>query len=272
MSTQEKYLLGHSEGELARLQRQGKELEAESNWLLDQTEIQPGWHAVDLGCGPIGVLHLLSEKVGSTGKVLGLDLDERTIDLARLNIREKGLSNVEVRQANIKKTGLPKASFDIAHMRLVLVNVPEPEKIVTEMVSLVRPGGKVAIQEADYITNFCYPSIESWTTLFQVYEKYSEANGIDLHIGRRIASLMRDAGVVDINVNPYAHVYPPGHSRRILFYQFMTNVRDRLVEQGLISNKRFDEDMKAIEAHLDNPETLVLSHLQFRAWGSKPKT
>jgi hypothetical protein len=37
---------------------------------LDQIRIQPGWRAIDVGCGPLGILHLLSERVGSSGVVV----------------------------------------------------------------------------------------------------------------------------------------------------------------------------------------------------------
>jgi ubiquinone/menaquinone biosynthesis C-methylase UbiE len=43
-------------------------------------------------------------------------------------VAEQGLTNVEVIQADARNTGLPPASFDVAHARTVLVNVPDPER------------------------------------------------------------------------------------------------------------------------------------------------
>jgi ubiquinone/menaquinone biosynthesis C-methylase UbiE len=94
-------------------------------------------------------------------------------------------SGVEVREGDAYETGLPRASFDGAHMRLVLVNVPEPERIVREMVSLVRPGGWVASFEADFAGLICDPQLPEWTRLLDAYIAYSAAQGIDLFIGRR---------------------------------------------------------------------------------------
>jgi hypothetical protein len=62
-------------------------------------------------------------------------------------------------------TGLPRASFDGAHMRLLLVNVPEPERIVREMVSVERPGGWVASFESDLLSLACDPPNPAWTRL-----------------------------------------------------------------------------------------------------------
>ena len=96
---------------------------------------------VEIGCGPQGCLDLLAERVGSRGSVVGVERGEDAVDLARRFARERGLANVELSHADARATGLPRGSFDLATARLVLVNVPDPEEIVAEMVALVRPGG-----------------------------------------------------------------------------------------------------------------------------------
>jgi tRNA A58 N-methylase Trm61 len=138
------YLLGRGEGEEARLKRQIADLAPDSDAQLDKIGIKPGERVVDLGCGPGGVLHLLGKRVGPTGSVLGIERSGHFAGLARRFVADHALPQVEIREGDAYDTGLPRASFDGAHMRLVLVNVPEPERIVREMVSLVRPGGWVA--------------------------------------------------------------------------------------------------------------------------------
>jgi hypothetical protein len=54
------YALGSSHGESARLQRQADELAADSAVLLDRVGLRPGQGAIDLGCGPRGILELLA--------------------------------------------------------------------------------------------------------------------------------------------------------------------------------------------------------------------
>ena len=169
---------------------------------------------VDLGCGPGGVLHLLAKRVGLTGAVLGIERSSHFANLARRFAAELALPQVEIREGDAYDTGLPRASFDGAHMRLVLVNVPEPERIVREMVSLVRPGGWVASFEADFMGCICDPALPAWTRLLDAYKAYSAAQGIDLFVGRRTHRLFRAAGLTDIRVDPIIHVYPPGHGRR----------------------------------------------------------
>jgi len=117
------YLLGRSENEELRLKRQIADLAPLSDEHLARLGIRPGEKVVDLGCGPGGVLHLLGKRVGPSGSVLGI---ERSRISSTRQVISLALPQVEVRQGDTYDTGLPCASFDGAHMRLVLVNVPKP--------------------------------------------------------------------------------------------------------------------------------------------------
>src|SRR4051812_14686357 len=139
------YPLGGTSTERDRLLRQAEQYEPPTNWLLDQIGVQPGWRAVDIGCGPIGILNLLSQRVGPRGKVVGLEREPRFVEMARAEIAKRDLGNVTVVQADGLNTGLEKSSFDLVHERLVLINVSAREAFLSEMLSLLRPGGAVAL-------------------------------------------------------------------------------------------------------------------------------
>jgi SAM-dependent methyltransferase len=265
----EQYLLGHSEAEERRLRRQAAELRQESAWLFDRIGLGVGSRAIDLGCGPQGVLDLLSDRVGPTGHVIGIERNRKFAAMAKFFVADRGLKNVEVVQGDATTTDLPGASFDLVHARLVLVNVPQVEAVVREMVRLARPGGVVASHEADYLSHFCDPPLRAWDRLFEIFKEYSAANGIDLFVGRRTHRLFRKAGLVDIAVKPAIHVYPHGHNRRLMFWHFLQNVRDGILEQELITESEFNELTAELKEHLEQRDTLVVSHLFFQVWGRK---
>jgi SAM-dependent methyltransferase len=266
----DEYLLGHSADEHERLRRQPQELAADSAHLLDQLNIRPGDRAIDIGCGPQGILDLLSERVGVDGKVIGLERSESTLQLAREFVAERKLRNVELLWGDAKATGMPKASFDLVHARLVLVNLPEPQSVLEEMVALARPGGVVASHEADWGAFACDPPSAAYDRMVETFEQYSRSNGIDLFIGRKIPRMLRAAGLTDIHVHPIIHVYPPGHGRRFILCDFFRNVRDRLLAAGLIDENQFRDWMSESKRHLDDANTVVISHLFVQAWGHKP--
>jgi SAM-dependent methyltransferase len=203
--------------------------------------------------------------------VLGIDRNYESVAAARQFAASRALKNVKVLQKDAAAVGLPGDIFDLVHARLVLVNVPNPEGVVAEMVRLACPGGMVASHEADYLPHLCDPPLRAWDRLFQIYRDYSSANGIDLFIGRRTHRLFREAGLVNIEVNPVIHVYPQGHNRRTIFWDFLQNVRDSIVEQGLIADSEFSELLAELKEHLDRRDTLVVSHLFFQLWGRKPR-
>src|SRR5215204_4481320 len=77
------YCFGDTDVEQRRLVAQAESFELPARWLLDQIRIQPGWRTIDIGCGPLGILHLLSERVGSNGVVVGLEREPRFAHMAQ---------------------------------------------------------------------------------------------------------------------------------------------------------------------------------------------
>jgi len=270
MTRSDQYVLGYRQAEQERLQQQAQQLAHESSWLFDQIPIARGAQVVEIGCGPHGCLDLLSTRVGPAGRVVGVERNAEAAALARKLISQRNLGNVEVLEGDARSTGLPRASFDVATSRLVLVNVPQPEQIVAEAAALVRPGGWVAFHEADYVSHVCDPPSAAWSTLVQLLQTYSARNGIDPLIGRTLPRLLREAGLIDIHVNPLVHVYPPGHGRRNLLLDFSENLSERLVAEGLASESELTGLKADLSRHLADPNTLVVSHLYFQAWGRKP--
>ena len=67
------YMLGDAEEERRRLVAQAALLDAEARALLERLDIPVGGDVIDIGCGPIGILPLLSDRVGPHGQVTGFD-------------------------------------------------------------------------------------------------------------------------------------------------------------------------------------------------------
>jgi ubiquinone/menaquinone biosynthesis C-methylase UbiE len=266
----EEYFLGYRRAEQERLKEQALQLADEARWLFDQIDLAPGSKVVEIGCGPRGCLEILSECVGPSGSVTGIERSEEAVDMARRMARDLDLKNVDVRCGDARSTELPRGSFDLATARLVLVNVPEPEQIVAEAVALVWPGGWVAFHEADWIAHICDPPSKAWTAIVRLLVSYTEKNGIDLFVGRKLPNLLRSAGLADIRVKPLIHVYQPGAVRRNILLDFAENLSERILAGELVEKPELDQLKKALRHDLDDPNTLVISHLFLQAWGRKP--
>jgi len=84
------YPLGGTQAELGRLLTQAEAYEPQANWLLDQIGVRSGWRAIDIGCGPIGILNLLSQRVGPHGSVVGLEREARFVEMAKAEVAKRG--------------------------------------------------------------------------------------------------------------------------------------------------------------------------------------
>jgi len=207
------YALGSSSGESARLQRQAEELAPDSAVLLDSLGLRPGDSAIDLGCGPRGVIDLLAERVAPGGRVVGLDADPAHVAMASEFVASQGLTDVEVAYGDARDTGLETGSFDLVHARTLLITVPQPAEVLAEMVRLTRPGGWVAGLEPDTEAAICSPPHPAFDRLCEIFTIAFSRNGADPRFGRRMAELYRQAGLQNITVEVRAGVYPAGHSR-----------------------------------------------------------
>jgi SAM-dependent methyltransferase len=165
--------------EQQRLLKQIELYVPEATWLLDRLELAPGSHAIDLGCGPLGILDLLSKRVGARGAVIGIEWEPRFVDMAKTLLRERGIVNVSVSAGDAAATGLPDASFRFVHERLLLIVVAEPEKIVAEMARLAEPGGVVALEDVDVGSWICEPPHPAWERLLTAVETVYARDGAD---------------------------------------------------------------------------------------------
>jgi ubiquinone/menaquinone biosynthesis C-methylase UbiE len=163
------YALGTSRAERDRLRRQSEELQAHSVALLNRVGIEQGWSAIDLGCGPSGIIGVLAGRVGSAGQVTGLEINPANVTLAREFAAEHGLGNVQIMEGDARRTGLPASCFDLVHARTLLINIPDPAEVVAEMVRLARPGGWVASLEPDGALRVCYPPHPAWDRLVEMF-------------------------------------------------------------------------------------------------------
>jgi SAM-dependent methyltransferase len=264
------YALGSSPDESARLQRQAEELAADSAALLDRVGLRPGQKAIDLGCGPRGILDMLAERVFPAGRVVGLDADPAHTAMAAEFASGRGLSGVEIITADARHTGLRPGSFDLVHARTLLINLPEPAEVAAEMARLARPGGWVASMESDTENALCYPPHPAFDRLCEIFTVVFRRNGADPWIGRRVPELFRLAGLDDVAVEARVQMYPVAHSRRTIRLDLVRSMRPQVVEMGLASAAELDELDSAARVHLTDPCTVVMSGLLFLTWGRKP--
>src|SRR6185437_10448406 len=103
--------------------------------------LRPGDRVLDACCGTGASALPAAHAVGPEGSVLGLDLAEPALALARTKAERQGLTNVDFRAQDVELTGLESGSYDVVVCVFGVFFVPDMTAVVAELWRLVRPGG-----------------------------------------------------------------------------------------------------------------------------------
>lgn len=112
---------------------------------IDRLSLHSGNRILDVCCGSGASAIPAAVCVGSTGQVIGMDLAESLLQLARHKAQQQGLENIEFRCGDFETLGLPDESFDAIVCVFGIFFVPDMSAAIRELWRMVRPGGKLAI-------------------------------------------------------------------------------------------------------------------------------
>ena len=111
------------------------------------SSLKTGETVLDLGCGAGLDVLLAAQKVGPTGKAIGIDMTDDMIHRARDNAQEAGLSNVEIHLADIESLPLDDNSVDCVISNCVLNLVPDKSVAFAEIFRVLKSGGRLAASD-----------------------------------------------------------------------------------------------------------------------------
>jgi len=228
---------------------------------LDSVGIAAGWRCWEVGAGGQSVPSWLAHRVGPTGSVIATD-----IDVSRLG-DEAGF---EVRRHDVGTDPAPGAAFDIVHARLVLVHVPRRAEALASMVSALRPGGWLLLEEADPMLQPLVSPDESGPAqrlankLKHDFRTLMVERGVDLAYGRTLPRLLREAGLEDVRADAFFPLAGPACN--VLEEATVEQIRGRLVAAGLATDDEIDEHLSNVRGgRLDLATSPLVS-----AWGRRP--
>ena len=154
--------------------------------------LQPGETVVDFGSGGGIDCFIAAKAVGEQGRVVGIDMTEDMIDLARSNAGRLGLGNVEFHLSEMESTPLEDGSVDAIISNCVINLAPDKDLVFREAYRILRPGGRLMVSDLVKIAEIPQEEAEdtaNWVSCLAGTEMK------DMYLGR-----METAGFTDVQI------------------------------------------------------------------------
>jgi len=230
---------------------------------LDRLGLAEGWRCWEVGAGGTSVVRWLAGRVGPTGHVLATDLDTTWAEA-------EAIPNVEVLRHDVALDPVPPGPFDLVHARLVLVHVPDRDAALANMVSALRPGGWLLVEDAD-------PALQPLSCLEEHgpaevlanrirtgFRTLLASRGADLAYGRTLPRRLRATGLIEVGADAAFPVVLPACAD--LEVATITIIRDQLVEGGIANQAEIEQHLAAVRAgRLDLTQPPMIA-----CWGRRP--
>ena len=260
------YLLAAQPSELERLQLQSRVWEPCGRQLLATFGAGPGLRVLDVGCGALGWLRILSDWVGASGRVVGTDIDQRLLDAAGSFLDAEGVANVELVVDDLFDSKLEPGSFDLVHARYVIAPLGRGRAQVASHRRLVRPGGLLVLEEWDLGSwHFNPPATAAERLIGAIAEIFGTLGG---EAGRELPELLREIGIEEPGIDAHVIALEPGHPYLLLPLQFSVALESRLLEA--LGDDELATLRRDAERELAEPRRWGTTFTLIQAWGRLP--
>lgn len=265
----QKYVHGYTRGEKQRLSDQSRTLR---EILFDDTSYGAGEHVLEVGCGTGAQTDWLVSSNPET-QFRSIDIDHSSLMDAKARCKQS--KNVTFSHADCNDLPYSDSQFDHVFICFVLEHLRDPLNALSEAFRILKPGGTITVIEGDHDSVLMHPDNSAARAVIRAQVSVQSRAFGNATIGRRLFPILDTAGFVDLFVSPrivYADASRPDLVNQFVektFTQMIAGVRDRAINQGIISDQKFDLGLRALRRTQESDG--VFAYTFFKAVGVKPK-
>jgi ubiquinone/menaquinone biosynthesis C-methylase UbiE len=232
---------------------------------LRELDLRGGERILDVGSGLGQFTRAMARAAGPSGKVVGIERDPQQLSDALRRARadnEESLADLRSGDASAMPLRADEwGTFDVAHTRFLLEHVRDPLGVVRTMVQAVRPGGRIILQDDDHDVLRLWPEPPGFWSLWYAYIRTYDRLGNDPYIGRRLVSLLHEAGASPVRNN---WLFFGSCSGNATFLPLVTNIvniligaREAILTQALFDPAIFEQAMSALREWGRRPDAAI---------------
>jgi len=222
-------------------------LEPYSRSFLTQSGLCKGMRVLEVGCGAGAMTPWFSQEVGQSGRVVALDNNPQEIERAREKVREAGLEHntqfIETSVENVLSVG---RDFDFIYGRFILMQLTNPGEVLKRLVSCLRPGGIIALDEPNQEADLAVPPCPPCERANRLFLDYADRAGFNFRIGDNLYPMLLRLGL-RIRVSHSCQPIFPLRLAIQMFKHGLLKSRAPLLEMGVASETSFQSILDELE-------------------------
>jgi SAM-dependent methyltransferase len=243
-----------------RLERLEEHADPATHRRLRALGLREGWHCCEVGFGGGSVALWLSQQVGPQGRVLAVDLDPRYL-------AAHTVPNLEVRQQDITREPPPAQAFDLVHVRLVLMHLPQREQVLEWLGTSLKPGGWLLVEEHELFPTQMEPGGPSlYTRLWKALRELGHRRGMDSAWARRVPALLQQLGLQQVGTDVDMPFFNGGSPAAEFWRLTAEQLLPQMEAQGLLTRQELAEATTLMR----DPSVWLFGPAMVATWGRRP--
>ncbi|ASW54398.1 trans-aconitate 2-methyltransferase [Plantactinospora sp. KBS50] len=226
--------------------------------------VKPGATCWEVGAGGGSMARLLAGAVGPDGVVVATDLNPQHL---------KSGPNLVVRRHDVRTDPPPGGPFEVIHARLLLLHLPERERVLRKLVGTLAPGGWLVVEEFDCSTPLrvlAAPDDEAaklFTLVMETMLSVLQSHGASMDWAQGVHTEMCQAGLVDVDTVTHSESWSGGSSGLSLHETNCRQLEPELLAAGLSAGQ-----LRAFRELTRNPAFAAMSYQFVSTRGRRPET